>query len=180
MVNAIDSMLSKVQRHDLSHDAICLELTGLKDTIDSLRRHLQSSTPGTISQTHVPNAKDELDAVVQSTEAATNTIMTACENVLEQIKDAPADIAKGIEADIVRIYEACTFQDITGQRITKVIKTLKQIDGKVCDLLEAMGASGDAAAPDDQRPHDDSLLNGPQMTQDAISQDEIDRLLADF
>ena len=45
-----------------------------------------------------------------------------------------------------RIYEACSFQDITGQRITKVVTTLKTIEAKVAQIVATFG-SGDRAAP---------------------------------
>ena len=178
VVNIINSVIGKVKGpQELSRDLICRELTGLKDTIESLRQQLHVAAPGDISQMHIPTARDELDAVIDSTEQATNSIMTACESVLTQMEKAPPELGKNVEAEIVRIYEACTFQDITGQRISKVIKTLKEIDGKVCQLL---GVIGQPETGYESKSESESLLNGPQLPKDAISQDEIDRLLADF
>ena len=37
------------------------------------------------------------------------------------------------EKNIVQIFEACTFQDVTGQRIRKVVGSLKAIDEKTCE-----------------------------------------------
>jgi chemotaxis protein CheZ len=83
-----------------------------------------------------------------------------------------------------KIYEACNFQDITGQRITKVVMTLKHIDTKVGALLTALGDElGPTKIGDDtmvqQPPHDNpaSLLNGPQLPGRGVDQDHIDRLL---
>jgi len=88
---------------------------------------------------------------------------------------------------VTNIFEASNFQDITGQRINKVVKTLKHIEAKIDALVEAMGEEADGAqgtkapATDMSEPADDeTLLNGPQLPEAAIDQDEIDRLLAEF
>ena len=80
---------------------------------------------------------------------------------------------------VVSIFEACNFQDITGQRITKVVRTLKHIEGKIEVLIQALGeevqkSHRSAAAADPN--NEDSLLNGPQLQGKAISQAEIDAL----
>ena len=117
-----------------------------------------------------------------ATEKATTTIMDSCEKILAQMAHENHDLIQKTEAEIVKIYEACTFQDITGQRITKVIKTLKKIDEQVSSLLEALdnklislGLPGNVETTTPV-----SLLNGPALPQEAISQDEIDRILAAF
>ena len=181
VVSIINSVIGKVNApQELPRDLICRELNGLKETIEALREQLQVSAPGDISRTHIPTAKDELDAVIETTEQATNTIMTACESVLANVRGGPPAISQSVEADIVRIFEACTFQDITGQRITKVIRTLKDIDSKVCGLLGALGQPLENVVTALPRQEHDSLLNGPQLPQNAVSQDDIDKLLSSF
>ena len=82
-----------------------------------------------------------------------------------------------------RIYEACSFQDITGQRITKVVATLKSIDAKIEQIVSTFGSrSGDLG---DRPPRggtggDNDLLNGPQLPAHAMDQSDIDKLLASF
>jgi chemotaxis protein CheZ len=88
---------------------------------------------------------------------------------------------------VTRVYEACNFQDITGQRITKVVKALQHIEQKVDGLLAIFGdglhlATGEGREGSDlsRDEADRKLLNGPQLPDDASTQDEIDKLLADF
>ena len=76
----------------------------------------------------------------------------------------------------MRIYEAFSFQDITGQRIAKIVATLQAIEAKVGHIRGAFGSS----APVPVLPDEASLLNGPQLPADAMAQAEIDLLLADF
>ena len=89
-----------------------------------------------------------------------------------------------------KIYEACGFQDITGQRITKVVGALQHIEEKVDALLNAFGdeiAKYKAANPkveeapaEEPQITDEDLLHGPQKKEAAMSQDDIDALLNSF
>ena len=85
---------------------------------------------------------------------------------------------------VVKVYEACSFQDITGQRITKVVKALHHIEGRIDALLAVFGAEHLASGePAQDAPPTDvaaSLLNGPQLPESANSQADIDALMASF
>jgi len=97
---------------------------------------------------------------------------------MEQLGGEPA--ARLLDAT-TRIYEACSFQDITGQRITKVVGTLKAIEAKVAQITSHFGAQ--RQAPLDRpvgEPAEASLLNGPQHPAVAMDQSDIDKLLASF
>jgi chemotaxis protein CheZ len=86
--------------------------------------------------------------------------------------------ARTVQNAITQIYEACSFQDITGQRITKVVKALQAIEGKVLEL--AGGQSTGVVLHLDVSDKTDSLLNGPSLPAEAMDQDDIDKLLGDF
>lgn len=167
------------------------ELEALAKYIETARSEISSINPDEIREQHIPSATDELDAIVGATEEATGAILDACE-VIEDVAPhlAPEHADKLTEA-VTSVYEACNFQDITGQRITKVVEALKQIEDKVDDLLAAFGddvarerrKSVEASAPEEGAEKvvtDEDLLNGPQLPDKAIDQDEIDRLLASF
>src|SRR3546814_4135899 len=91
-------------------------------------------------------------------------------------------LAGQVSAAVTSIYEACGFQDITGQRITKVVTALQKIESKVEALLQAFGddikreGSPRKPAKKTQTPSgaparpDEDLLNGPQLPENAISQ----------
>src|SRR3954454_13573343 len=96
------------------------------------------------------------------------------------------DLANDIEVQVMEIMTACSFQDITGQRTTKVINTLRYIEERVNALIEVWGVdrTGSGAIPDvaaahrklnDARP-DAHLLNGPQLDGQGVSQNDIDAL----
>ncbi len=123
----------------------------------------------------------ELEAIVPGTENATGTIMDAAEELMSA--DAASDeYVATVNDACMRIFEACSFQDITGQRITKVVATLTYIEERLHGLQDAWGPdiadAEDGASADDTRP-DSDLLNGPALDGEGIQQDQIDNLLAD-
>ncbi len=82
---------------------------------------------------------------------------------------------------MTRIYEACSFQDITGQRITKVVTTLKVIEEKVAHIISTFGPNIPPMAKTGTHVASDAdLLNGPQLPANAMDQSDIDKLLASF
>ncbi|MBL6928607.1 MAG: protein phosphatase CheZ [Rhodospirillales bacterium] len=169
---------------------IYTELEALNRYIQSAKAEISALRPDEVTDEFLPTATGELDAIVAATAEATNAIMDATE-VIEGV----ADSLEGAQQDSLmdattNIYEACGFQDITGQRITKVVNTLKDIEDKVDALVTAFGDKMDKvenkAAKESQAPaapeklSDADLLEGPQRNGEGISQDEIDRLLAEF
>jgi chemotaxis protein CheZ len=172
------------------------ELESLARFIQTARSEIAAVRPEAIGSEDIPLATDELDAVIGATEEATGTILDACEALEKLSGTVPAETAEQITNSVTRIYEACNFQDITGQRITKVVKTLKHIEDRVSAMLTAFGdeiathqgdrpaapvAPTPAAAPKPAAGTPESdLLNGPQMPDDAKKQAEIDAILASF
>jgi len=135
-------------------------------------------------------AAAELGAVVTDAESATHTIMNQAERVDEivgelrsHVDDAfgAARLADAAEA-ITRIFEACNFQDLTGQRITKVMTTMRFIEQHINAMMEIWGGvdaiRAHAPAIVDTREGDAKLLNGPKLDGDVghASQDDIDAL----
>jgi chemotaxis protein CheZ len=154
------------------------ELARLARFIEAAKRDIAALHPDEIRQKHLPTATDELDAIVAATADATSAILDAAEKLTAIGAGSGPATNDQVTEQVTRIFEACTFQDITGQRITKVVKALKQIEAKVADLVEAFGD----APPPRRRSRapaaggDATLLNGPQLPQDAVSQSDIDAL----
>lgn len=187
VVKIINSVIEKVGlSKDLSKDLIFRELSDLRSIIEEARASIGTVGATDITGKHIPTATDELDAVVLATADATGQIMDACE-VIENIAASLADdVSNDITAHVTKIYESCSFQDITGQRIKKVVGALKAIEEKVQALLNVIGDTAKSAGSgstesDHSKPFDEkALLNGPQLPGGAISQDDIDKLLESF
>jgi chemotaxis protein CheZ len=163
------------------------ELEALARYIHHARREIAAIGPDDLNAQHIQSATDELDAVVGATEDATNRIMDVCDEIGAIAARVDQENGAALNAAVTSIFEACNFQDITGQRITKVVRTLKHIENKIEALVQVMGEEvqktrqGDPSAQAEADPNDEStLLNGPQLPGAAIDQNEIDRLLSGF
>lgn len=130
-------------------------------------------------------ATDELDAVVADTESATEAILSAA----ERIDSCAAELASraspetrmaldSLRADAILIFESCNFQDITGQRIRKVVSLMQYIEERIRSMGEIWQELGATENNIDDMDEDDALLNGPALAGDlgVVSQDDIDSL----
>ena len=162
--------------------SLLAEVEELGRTIAAAKAEISALRVDDITDSHIPSATDELDAIVAHTATATNCILEACET-LDAIssKMDRLDAERMVDATS-RIYEACSFQDITGQRISKVVTTLKTIDTKIVHILATFSVEQGVRDPDPERVEleNSSLLNGPQLPMVAMDQSEIDKLLASF
>ena len=161
--------------------ALLAELEALGRTIARAKAEIAQLSVDDITGAHIPGATDELDAIVDHTAQATNEILDCCETLERLQAEVPAPAAEALQGAVTRIYEACSFQDITGQRIGKVVAALKAIEARVeAAVANASGREAPPDAPAAPRTEGQALAHGPQLPGGATSQAEIDRLLASF
>ena len=174
---------------DLSPMSIKLyaELEQLANFIQKAKSEIAQLRPDEIRDQHLPTATDELEAIVGATEGATNGILNAVEQIENLTSEMPPEVAEKVSEAVTQVYESCNFQDITGQRISKVVKALQHIESKVDGLLSAFGdemtkhRKDEAPQPETSKQDassDQALLNGPQLPQAAKGQADIDALFA--
>jgi len=157
------------------------EVEELGQMIANTKSEISALRVDDITDRDIPFATDELDAIVEHTAHATDAILESCEMLDEVSATVSGDSAAKLQAATTKIYEACSFQDITGQRITKVVTTLKSIESKVAHIVAAFGSSGAGTrGTADSVASDADLLNGPQLPAHAMDQSDIDKLLASF
>jgi|tagenome__1003787_1003787.scaffolds.fasta_scaffold20461639_2 chemotaxis protein CheZ len=179
VVRAVLSTLSG----DLSaqETSLLAEVEALGRTIACAKAEIAALRVDDITDNHIPFATDELDAIVEHTATATNAILSSCETLDEAAASLTGEAATKLQDATTRIYEACSFQDITGQRITKVVGTLKAIEAKVAQIVATFGTRGhEVAITETAEVTDSALLNGPQHPTVAMDQSDIDKLLASF
>ncbi len=172
---------------DLSGNEVALlaELEALGCEVARAKREIASLRVDDINASHIPTATDELDAVVEHTATATNEILDVCETLETLQGKLCGEEARVVGDAVTRIYEACSFQDITGQRIGKVVSALKAIESRVSAVTARFAPAAGQAAPaeepaPDARTAGQRLATGPQLPTAAASQEDIDRLLASF
>lgn len=181
----LDSLNGDVSSVDLT---LFGELESLAVFIRAAKGDISAIRPQDVREQHLPSARNELDAIVGATERATEDIMAASERIEAIAAGLDDESADQISDQVMQIYEACSFQDITGQRITKVVTTLLQIESSIESLLAAFGdkAARERVAELSVQTKataervEANLLNGPQIEGGGNSQDDIDSILASF
>lgn len=138
------------------------------------REEIGALKPGGLAS--LSSTADELEEIVTETARAANEIMGAAESVERVAEGTDAQTREALQAAATRIYEASSFQDITGQRITKVVRALQHIESRVEALATACGAVMIKSSDQAVVGGDDALLNGPQLGRNAATQSEIDSL----
>jgi chemotaxis protein CheZ len=161
---------------------------GLKEQIEQLamlveqaKREICSIDTAASAERTADSATVQLDAVVKATEEATQAIMDVADTLQAIANDLQGERQQAVAGAITKIYEACNFQDLTGQRIGKVVKILGEIDLRINNMLRLFGAPGAPAfraATHSAAEGDAALLNGPQLPDQAPSQTDIDALFA--
>lgn len=163
------------------------ELQDLSSHIAETRREIAALKPDDPSADRITRATEELDAILQSTEHATTEILNGSEriqSVADRLRSGHPDLAQILDNEVTEIMTACSFQDITGQRMTKVVNTLRYIERRVHAMIQIWGlenldaeemAAALADEPKDTRP-DAHLMHGPPL-KGAINQDAVDMLL---
>lgn len=164
------------------------ELRALAVCIEHTKAEIAALRPKEADDDRLMAVTFELDAIVSSTERATEQILEAAEKIEsigKEIRAHASDsyvgrLVEDINDTISTVFEACNFQDITGQRITKVVKTLKYVEARINAMIEIWGPENIAdVSPkifEEHKDDDSKLLNGPQLENQGISQDEIDKL----
>ncbi len=123
------------------------------------------------------NSGLELEAVVQATEEAANRIMEAAEAIgdwLREGKNDPVSMQE-VNAKVNAIFEACSFQDVTGQRIRRAIQHLQQVETMLTDIMP-----GDEPPPEQER----LVVNAPfvrglQTTEEAAANPDLQQTAID-
>jgi chemotaxis protein CheZ len=183
MIESYKAQIAEAQKLKAELDIIQEAITRTKHEIATL--HVTGFEGPEMSR-----VTDELDAIVGGTEQATETILAAAEfidqsaNTLGAALKSEQDqaLASDIQDHVIRIFEACNFQDLTGQRITKVVATLKFIETHIVRMIEIWGGleAFKDIAPEAiaEREGERKLVNGPKLEHEAghASQDDIDAL----
>ena len=179
----------QVQSSSTHVEILRRELQEMSASIMQTRNEIAAIKPEEAGNNRIMAATGELDVIVSATERATSDILTSA----EQIQDVATTLREAGVADescdeidnhVINIFTAFSFQDITGQRTTKVVNVLRYLEQRVNTMIEIWGVEGidPSKAPSeipDERPEPE-LMEGPQMEGEGASQDDIDRILQEM
>jgi len=162
------------------------QLTELRDHIEETKKEIASIRHPGDEEDRLTSAASELDAIVSATEHATHRILNATEELDERItkiRDRSDDVGvhavlEEMSGQTIEILEACNFQDISGQRTNKVIKTINFLEKRILSMIDIWGAEEFEGIEVDREEleGDAALLQGPQHEGKGISQNDIDSL----
>ena len=169
-----------------------LEVINMFQYVERLREEIATISTQGEDPTHFSSMTVQLDAIVDATENATNTILQATETVediAKQLRDeADPEVRKALcdklSEQTMQVMEACSFQDITGQRVSKVMGSLKFVAEHVGAMVDLWGRDEiqdlvqhlSSKKAEAEKSSDEVALDGPALPGDAISQDDIDAL----
>ena len=167
--------------------ALKQQVDGLMRYMDRLRREIAAIDHPVEEEHQLDSTGPQLDAIVRATEEATNVIMDA----VDRNEEIVADLRKRLKdpdlqmllEEIIKndndVFEACTFQDISGQRVNKVIKSISYIEKRINALIDIWGKAylfKVKVASDMEESDGSEHLSGPQLSGQGLSQDDIDKL----
>jgi chemotaxis protein CheZ len=136
------------------------------------------------NERRMTRAAGELGAAVGGMETATQKILASAEVIDDCARALAAalnndyhhGLAQDLQDHVVRIYEACNFQDLAGQRIGKVIAMLVMIEERLMAMIQHHSGANEATKPSSAG----DLINGPRLDGAAghASQHDIDVMFA--
>ncbi len=164
-------------------DLVRQELESLSQTIAQTRTdvaEIKHTAPADTGRIHI--ATGELDAIAHATERATTEIIGAAERIQYLAAQMRAEGAlepqcDALDKEVSAILLACSFHDITGQRTSKVVNTMRYLEQRVNAMVEIWGTQGTRPFdPADTRPGAE-FLSGPARDGEGTSQRDIDAVL---
>lgn len=165
-----------------------IELDVIGEAIKQTKEEIVTLQDQGFDNSRITRVTSELEAVVDGTEQATNQILKSAEHIDEAARNLSAMLRNNYEKDLVQdiqdrvtgIFEACNFQDLTGQRISKVVATLNMVEDHLARMAEIWTVierfNSEVIEPAAGASHE--LLSGPRLDGDAghTSQEDIDKL----
>jgi chemotaxis protein CheZ len=184
---ATESITASDEEAMRENDSLWSGIATIHGAIVKTRHEIASLHAKGVKNEQIFRATDELDAVVLNTEAATETILGATESIDAAADRLMAGLSEDQQAELqqirdqaIRIFEACNFQDLSGQRIRKVVALLQFIETRVASMIAIWHEISEfrEAVEAEVEPTDADLLNGPPLDGDEgiVSQDDIDSL----
>lgn len=164
------------------------ELKSLLSYIDQAKNEIVSLRPKEYSVNRIPEASDELCSIVKGTESAAERVMDCADEINDLAEKCDNEVKVKLVDVSTNLFEASSFQDITGQRVSKVAATLDHLEKRLNALANAIGdtdvdedsiENADTDKDYDAMANED-FLNGPQLEDEANDQAAIDALFDDF
>lgn len=174
---------SLASRTETTHeDSIRLTIADMSEAIARTKAEIAAIKPSEDSMGKIEDAAVELDAIVSTTEQATSEILAAAEQVQEiawTLREQGTETAVCDKLDelMTQTYTACSFQDLTGQRIRKIVNVLNFLEARIEAMNLIWGKHETLAIAEETPAMEPSLLNGPALPGKGLPQFAVDELI---
>ncbi|MFI4984299.1 MAG: protein phosphatase CheZ [Rickettsiales bacterium] len=152
------------------------ELRNIKKDIDIIKDEIQADSTGSDTFDILPLAIADLGDVYKTCESSAEGILDATDRAQKLIAEGADNAA--IQEQLMKVYENCNFQDLTGQRITRVVKNLERFEKTTMRVFRVLLGNDLINKTGKLEYNNTNMLNGPELIKNAPSQDEIDKLFA--
>ncbi|QIJ73767.1 hypothetical protein GU700_03750 [Methylobacterium sp. NI91] len=150
------------------------DLMEMADAIARTRAEVAALSTAEQGESRLTVASEALDAIVRATERATSDILSAAEEVQEAawtLRETGVDseLCDALDRHATQIYTACSFQDLTAQRTSRVVHTLRYLESRIASMIGIWGNPDDAVPVLDPHAHAEAAV--------ALDQSDVDRFL---
>jgi chemotaxis protein CheZ len=143
VLDAIEKLERMIgHRHETAEaERMRIDLVEMMNAITRTKTEIAAIRPTRDASNHFDQASIELDAIVGATEKATSDILATAERVQEiawtlREQGVETSVCDLLEANTTEFYTACSFQDLTGQRIRKVIEVLRFLEARIDAMIK--------------------------------------------
>jgi len=186
VLNAIDEVKTYITREHEPIDVMQMRLNivDMTQKIEQIKTEIANTDH---SSPNIADAQIELHVVLDETETATSTILTSAEEIqglgweIRERGGFDAECDK-IDEFATEIYMACSFQDLTGQRLRKVVQLIEMLETRLKAMVSLWDESELERYRDAPKPRDEisALTNGPATPEFAQGQDQIDNVMGEI
>ena len=185
LLAAIDRLEAAMrgERAAESVDRIRFDLVEMAKAIARTKAEIAAIKPDIEQAGKFGEATEELDSIVSTTEAATSDILAAAEQIQEvawtlREQGLDPEVCDLLDAKATAVYTACSFQDLTGQRIRKVIQVLRYLEGRINAMIDIWGLddamAAEAAETARARQGEATVTSGPAQFGYGLDQADVD------
>lgn len=163
-------------------DTIRSTIADMAEAIARTKAEIAAIRPSEDNFGTISNATIELDAIVSTTELATSEILASAERVQEiawTLREQGLDpsFCDQLDGLMTQTYQACSFQDLTGQRIRKVVNVLHFLEERIEAMNLIWGGKDTRGLKAETPSIEASLLNGPALPGEGLEQFGVDEIL---
>ena len=161
-------------------ERLAKEISQVAEYVTRLKREIGALKAGEIHSKRLPETVSELNGVQSATREAVDRIMAAAEAMMERSSSDKRYAAFVLER-VTQIMEACSFQDIAGQRIGRAVEAINDVERRLERFTKAVKIADAADLFDRQAILREArrevlILEGPQTDGQGIAQSAVDKL----